>query len=91
VEAAAVAPGVLTGVKELDPMPGSIIDKYIVWLTEHHRGAVERYEELCRLDDQEQAAGESTEYYTQVQQMFGYVAALEKCLKEAKTPGARTP
>lgn len=53
------------------------------WLREHMRQAVVRYEELCVLDDQVvETGGETSEYYEQSHQMFGYVAALEKCLKE---------
>ncbi len=57
--------------------------KFEAWLREHLRQAVVRYEELCELDDREVATGgENSEYYEQSHQMFGYVAALEKCLKE---------
>src|SRR5690606_24903035 len=58
---------------------------YLGWLDEHLTQAKARYEELCRLDDLEEASGgDATVYYVQAQQMFGYVAALEKCQREAR-------
>ena len=61
-------------------MSGETFEK---WLKEHLRQAVVRYEEICKLDDEEYEAGGSSEYYEQSHQMFGYIAALEKCLREA--------
>lgn len=56
---------------------------YVQWLTEHLEGAKARYEELNSQDEQEEAEGVNSGVYEQAHQMFGYVAALEKCLKEA--------
>ena len=61
-------------------------------MEEHLRGAIVRYNELCKLDDEETAKGsENSEYYVLAQQMFGYIAALEKCLKQAKSPNDLKP
>jgi hypothetical protein len=55
---------------------------YEIWLKEHLTAAKVHYTELCKLDDKELAQGDSSEYYEQAHQMFGYIAALEKCLKQ---------
>lgn|GEM_PF-3464738 len=55
---------------------------YETWLKEHLTAAKVHYTELCKLDDKELAQGDSSEYYEQAHQMFGYIAALEKCVKQ---------
>lgn len=61
--------------------------QYIDWLSGHLDAAKVRYEELCELDDKEQAINGESAYYEQAHQMFGYIAGLEKCLREAKASG----
>ncbi|MCM2279090.1 MAG: hypothetical protein NDJ89_13525 [Oligoflexia bacterium] len=62
-------------------MEGKI--SYQQWLAEHLEAAKVHYNELCKLDDEEYAKGGSSEYYEQALQMYGYIAALETCLKQA--------
>jgi hypothetical protein len=57
---------------------------YQQWLEEHLAAAKARYTELSELDDRAEAENGSSEYYEQAHQMFGYIAALEKCLREVK-------
>jgi hypothetical protein len=55
---------------------------YRAWLKQHLEEAKVHYVEVGRLDDQEAAVGGSSEHYEKAHQMFGYIAALEKCLRE---------
>lgn len=57
--------------------------EYVTWLNEHLAGAKVHYEELCKLDDHEHSIGGKSVYYEQAHQMFGYIAALEKCIRQA--------
>ena len=57
---------------------------YQKWLKGHLKAAMVHYNQLCKLDDQEQKTGGSSEYFEQAHQMFGYIAALETCLKQVK-------
>lgn len=58
-------------------------EPYSEWLRQHLKEAMMRYDEVCKLDDHENAIGGTSEFYEQAHQMFGYIAALEKCLKQA--------
>ncbi len=59
---------------------------YRAWLKQHLDEAKVHYEEVSRLDDQESAIGGTSEHYEKAHQMFGYIAALEKCLREFDGP-----
>ena len=60
---------------------------YRSWLKKHLAEAKLRYDEVCKMDDDEQsAAGGTSEHYEKAHQMFGYIAALEKCLRELDGP-----
>lgn len=54
------------------------------WLNDHYQQAVARYEKLSDQDDEEESRGENSGVYEEAHQMFGYVAALETCLKEIR-------
>ena len=56
--------------------------QYEKWLKVHLSKAKIRYTKLCKLDDKELAKGGNSVFYEQAHQMFGYIAALEKCLKQ---------
>lgn len=60
------------------------METYAKWLTEHLKAAKVHYTQLCKLDDAEAKKGGSSEYYEQAHQMFGYIAALETCIKQIR-------
>jgi hypothetical protein len=67
-----------------------VTTRFEEWLKDHYAQAKVRYDEVCKLDDAENAQNGSSAYYEQAHQMFGYIAALEKCLKEAKRLSAKS-
>lgn len=52
---------------------------YRAWLQKHLEEALLEYN---RIQELEEAVGTDEELYDRVLQMWGYLAALEKCLKE---------
>lgn len=60
------------------------MEEYRKWLKQHLNEAKTHYLEVCKLDDRESSVNGSSEYFEKAHQMFGYIAALEKCLKETQ-------
>ncbi|OFZ21008.1 MAG: hypothetical protein A2X94_06650 [Bdellovibrionales bacterium GWB1_55_8] len=55
------------------------MDTYRIWLSKHLQEATAQFKKLQAEDDQ---TGDNRDLYEQVHQMWGYLAGLEKCLKE---------
>lgn len=56
------------------------MSKYQSWLEQHLADAEREYTRIQEIQEQ----SDDQELYERVQQMWGYLAGLEKCLKELK-------
>lgn len=57
-------------------------ETYRQWLEQHLHDAEKEYKRIQGLDDNND---EDRDLYERVHQMWGYLAGLEKCLKELKS------